>query len=760
MIKTKIFITLLCVAMCVVGVHAATITGHVVDKATGKHIPYLTIAIKGSTYGTYSDESGHFRIDNVKSGKYTIEVSGIGYVTQMKKIDVKGTVNVNFEVVEDMLLLEQVVVTGNKSEVKRRNSSTLVSVLNNQVFDMVGASCLAEGLSYQPGVRVENDCQNCGFTQVRINGLDGHYSQILMDSRPVYSALTGVYGLEQIPANMIERVEVIRGGGSALFGSSSIGGTVNIITKDPIINSAEVAHNITSMGISGALDNNTTLNASLVSENHRAGIFFYGQNRNRCSYDHDDDGFSEIPMLKSKTVGFRSFLRTSDLSRLTVQYHGVKEFRRGGDNIDNPPHEAEIAEQTDHEIHGGGVNFDIYSRDELNKFNVFSSFQNTKRDSYYGGGHDLNAYGMTKDFVIVSGAQYTRQWKRLWFMPAELVAGVEHKYNYLRDVSVGYDHDVLQKVHNYSAYLQNEWRTDRWGFLVGGRLDKHTLVKHAIFSPRANVRFNPSKNMNFRLTYSSGFRAPQAFDEDFHIAVVGGERVVTVLADDLKEERSNSVSLSGDFYHNFGSVQTNFLIEGFFTDLSDVFTLRQLDEPDDKGNKVLERYNGSGARVMGANLEARAVFSHDMQLQAGFTLQRSRYKQPETWSDNPDVPPVKRMFRTPDAYGYITFKYNPIHRLGIALTGTYTGEMLVQHLAGSGTEIDVAVTTPSFFDMNVKLSYDFRIMNQVTLQFNAGVSNVFNAFQKDFDRGADRDSGYIYGPSVPRSFFAGVKLNI
>ncbi len=89
----------------------------------------------------------------------------------------------------------------------------------------------ADGLNFQPGVRVENNCQNCGFQQVRINGLEGPYTQILVDSRPIFSAQTGVYGLEQIPANMIERVEIMRGGGSALFGSSAIAGTINIITK-------------------------------------------------------------------------------------------------------------------------------------------------------------------------------------------------------------------------------------------------------------------------------------------------------------------------------------------------------------------------------------------------------------------------------------------------------------------------------------------------------------------------------------------------
>ena len=127
----------------------------------------------------------------------------------------------------------------------------------------IAAACLAEGLSFQPGVRVEDDCQNCGFAQVRINGLDGHYSQILVDSHPIFSSLTGVYGLEQIPASMIERVEVLRGGGSALFGSSAIGGTINIITRDPLRNSGEFSHTLSAIGCSSSYDNNTTLNASL-----------------------------------------------------------------------------------------------------------------------------------------------------------------------------------------------------------------------------------------------------------------------------------------------------------------------------------------------------------------------------------------------------------------------------------------------------------------------------------------------------------------
>lgn len=740
----------------------AHISGHAVEKGSNEHLAFITIRLLNTTIGTTTDATGHYFLKNLPEGDYEIEASAIGYVPQTKKVKVRKdkTAEVNFELLTDALNLDQVVVTGNKSEVKRRNSSSLVNVVGAQLFDLVNASCLAEGLSFQPGVRVENDCQNCGFTQVRINGLDGHYSQILMNSRPVFSALAGVYGLEQIPANMIDRVEVMRGGGSALFGSSAIGGTVNIITKDPINNSAEASTTLTSIGCSVDVDINTTFNGSVVSDNRKIGLFVFGQNRVRDGYDHDGDGYTEIPTLKTQTLGLRSFMRTSGQSKLSLEYHGTHEYRRGGDQLDVQPHMSNVAEQTDHNIHAAEMSFDAWTEGYKNKFNVFASMQNTARSSYYGSGMDENAYGKTKDMVVVAGGQYTRQIDKLLFMPSELVAGLEYNYNYLHDVTLGYDHDAMQKVNIYSGYLQNEWRNDLFGFLVGARLDKHSLIDKVIVSPRANIRYNPDKNLNFRLSYSTGFRSPQAYDEDFHVAVVGGDRVVTVLADDLKQESSNSASASVDWYHTFGMVQTNILFEAFYTDLSDVFVLRKLEEHDSKGNQVLERCNGAGARVWGLNLEAKAMLGNRFQAQFGITYQQSRYKEDEYWSENEGVAPVKRMFRTPDTYGYFTIKYNPIKPLTISASATATGNMLVQHLEGSGTDVDVAVTTPAFFDATLKLSYDFKVFNYASLQVSAGVQNIFNSYQNDFDQGEMRDSGYIYGPLMPRSVFCSLKINI
>ena len=122
------------------------------------------------------------------------------------------------------------------------------------------------------------------------------------------------------------------------------------------------------------------------------------------------------------------------------------------------------------------------------------------------------------------------------------------------------------------------------------------------------------------------------------------------------------------------------------------------------------------------------------------------------------MPMEKKMFRTPDTYGYFTLSYNPFVPMTIALSGTYTGSMMVEHKAGF-IDKDIAVNTPDFFELNLKAGYDFNLYKGITMQVNAGVHNIFNAYQSDFDRGAKRDSGYIYGPGMPRSYFAGVKLS-
>lgn len=733
----------------------ANIVGHILDKNTKEHLSYITVALKGTTIGTVTDATGHYFLKNLPEGEFMLEVSSIGYKTVTRKVVLKKgkTLEEDFEIEEDAVALDGVVVSANRSETTRRLAPTLVNVVDLKLFEQTNSTTLAQGLSFQPGVRVESNCQNCGFQQVRINGLDGPYTQILLDSRPIFSALSGVYGIEQIPASMIERVEVMRGGGSALFGSSAIAGTINIITKEPIRNSGMLSHTLTGIG-GNVFDNSTSLNASLVTDDQRAGLYIFGQNRHRAAYDHDDDGYSEIPKLHGQTVGFRSYLKTSLYSKLTFEYHHMEEFRRGGDLLNRPPHEANIAEQVEHSINGGGLKFDYFSPDEKHRFNVFASAQHIDRNSYYGGGQDPNAYGKTNDLNWMAGSQYIYSFGKCIFMPSDLTVGIEFNQDKLKDNMWGYNRQVNQTVKIGSAFLQNEWKNDKWGILIGGRLDKHNLIDNIIFSPRANLRFNPNEDINFRLSYSSGFRAPQAFDEDLHIENVGGSVAMIQLSDNLKEERSQSFSASADVYQRLGDFQVNFLVEGFFTKLNDVFALTDAEE--ENGILTRVRYNAPGARVIGLTLEGKLAYRNLFQFQAGLTLQQSHYDEAHEW--NPEAPKVKKMMRTPNTYGYFTATYTPIKPLSVTLSGTYTGSMLVPHEAGV-IEKPVTVMTKKFADIGLKAAYDFKLYKSINLQVNAGVQNIFNSYQNDFDKGPDRDSGYIYGPSLPRSFFAGVKIS-
>lgn len=737
----------------------ANIIGHVIDKHTKEHLPYVTVSLKGTTIGTTTDETGHYFLKNLPEGTFTLEVASVGYKTVRQEVRlIKGkSLELNFEIEEDMVALDGVVVSANRNETTRRMAPTLVNVVSMKTFEDTNSSCLAQGLNFQPGVRVENNCQNCGFQQVRINGLDGPYTQILIDSRPVFSALSGVYGLEQIPANMIDRVEVMRGGGSALFGSSAIAGTINIITKEPTRNSAQFSHTLTGIGGFNDFENNTMFNASLVSDNQKLGLAIFGQNRERSGYDHDGDGYTELPQLENQTVGFRSYIKTGNYSKLTFEYHHLQEFRRGGDLLDRPAHEANIAEQVEHSINTGGVKFDYFSPDEKHRLGIYASAQHIKRDSYYGGGQDLNAYGATTDLTWVAGTQYNYHFDRCLFMPADLTTGIEYNQDNLEDNMWGYKRYTDQEVRIVSAFAQNEWKNKQWSFLIGGRLDKHNLLDHPVFSPRVNLRYNPTENVNLRASYSFGFRAPQAFDEDLHIANVGGNVSMIRLADDLKEEKSQSFSLSADMYHSWGDWQGNLLVEGFYTDLSDVFALTDLGVED--GVLVIERGNEEGAAVYGFTLEGKLAWRNIWQFQGGFTFQKAEYKKARSWSENdPNIALEKRMFRTPDTYGYFTMTYNPIRPLTIALSGTYTGSMLVEHHSGYIAK-NRTETTPDFMDIGLKVSYGFKLYKSIDLQINAGVQNLFNSYQKNFDQGPERDSGYIYGPGMPRSVFAGLKLS-
>ena len=737
----------------------AHIAGHVLDAHSGEHLSFVNVQVEGTALGCLTDESGHFYLKNLPEGQLTIIFSMIGYETEKRTITLHRDtlVEMNVRIAETSFMIDNVVVTANKYETKQKEVATIVNIIPPLIIESTTSNSMADVLNFQTGLRVEETCSNCGVPQIRINGLEGQYTQILMDSRPIFSSLASVYGLEQLPAGMVDRIEVIRGGGSALYGANAIAGVVNIITKEPNRNSLSIS-NSSAFTEQGTYDINTSMNASVVAENQKAGLFLFGVQRNRQQYDRDDDGYSDIPHLNSTTVGFRSYFKTSDYSKITAEYHHTSEFRRGGYGIDSlQPHESPLCEQLKHNIDAATAKWDMYTADNKHFVSAYTSFQHIARDSYFGTNYNPNAYGKSTDIVSVTGAQYRFSYP-CGLMNADLSAGAEHSYNQLRDQILGYDRNTLQRVHLGGGYVQNEWKNKQWSILIGGRLEQHSLLEKPVFSPRANVRYTPIDPIILRVSYASGYRAPQIYEEDLHVGAVGGEVSLITLDENLKPEYSHSVSGSVDLYKRFGKWDMNFTLEGFFTQLNDVFTLVE-NGHDAQGNLLLTRTNASGARVAGLNVEAKVGYGHLLSFQAGYTYNHSRYIEPLQWSDNPNIAPQRRMFRTPEHYGYFLCNIEPVKHFHIVTNGKVTGSMLVQHFAGYVPE-DEEVTTNPFFEWDVKLCYDIPLYKHYTLEINAGVKNLLDSFQSDLDKGMDRDAGYVYGPATPRTFFAGINLKI
>jgi outer membrane receptor for ferrienterochelin and colicins len=257
----------------------------------------------------FSKSDGSFYFPEIKQGHYNIIVSFLGFKSETKSITVNHSdskIFVDFNLTNSLNYLNEVVITGTKTYKRRTNSPVIVNVINSQALDDFQACTLSDGLKFQPGLRVETNCQTCNYTQLRLNGLGGGYSQILINGRPIFSPLMGMYGLEQLPKSMIDRIEVVRGGGSSLYGSSAIGGTVNVITKLPKSNSYSL--NSFFQNINGKA-NDIVFNGdiSTVSENKKSGMSFFLNNRTREIYDHNDDGFSEIPELENVSFGTNFF---------------------------------------------------------------------------------------------------------------------------------------------------------------------------------------------------------------------------------------------------------------------------------------------------------------------------------------------------------------------------------------------------------------------------------------------------------------------
>ena len=686
---------------------------------------------------TLTDEAGRYCVPEPVRGTVELTVVAPGFSATTLRATLGAT-----PTTLDVTLLpsrnENVVVTATRTRRLIEDVPVRTEVVGSAHILQSGARTLADAIEYTTGIRVENNCQNCNFSQIRLLGLGGPYTQILVDGQPVISALAQVYGIEQIPARMIDRIEVVKGGGSALYGAGSVGGVVNIISREPSTTGGILETRMDDgQAVGGAWD--------WIAPDRRTSVTTFGQFDRVDARDMNDDGFSDVSRRTLGAGGLR-LTRTSvdGTRRLTLDASRIDEARRGGDALDRPPHEALIAESVRSRRASASLSW-AHAVDGRWDYRLTGVVARSDRDSYYGTGRDPNAYGQTNNRLGLIDAQvnvYRRRHTVSW--------GGQWSFDRTIDRQLAYGRRIDQALSSVGVFVQDEWSIRPGVQLLSGlRADWHEALARAVVSPRAALLLSPSEATDIRFSVARGFRAPQAFDEDLHLSSVGGDVRLVLLDPALREERATTLMAGAEWKPQAGVGQALFELNGFHTRLTDLFHIVDRDDPVTSAFETLKT-NVGGARVYGIEANAGWGIGDDLVLQGGFVVQRARFDEAE-----PDFG-SRDFFRTPTRYGNVSLRWNLQAGWQLFAGGRWTGPMTSPHYAGF-IETTRLETTPSFAVLDVSVGRRFLVGGRALVLTFSG-RNLTNSYQRDLDRGPLRDSTYVYGPRFPRSIGASARM--
>ncbi|MGC8884870.1 MAG: TonB-dependent receptor plug domain-containing protein, partial [Bryobacteraceae bacterium] len=660
------------------------------------------------------------------------------------------SVRIEIQLIAKKIVTETVVVTGTRTEHLQVDAPVRTDVLTTRdICERKAAVNLADALTATiTGVRVENNCQNCGVTGVRLNGLESKYTQILEDGLPTMSSVAMVYALDQIPTEFVESIEVVKGGASALYGSNAVGGVINLIRREPrsdaLLFTSETGWQYgrpaESVGFMGQAEK---LPGSFAADYYFRGV-------RTAPIDRDRDGFSDRPERKDLSGGATLFRRFLDgRGRLVFGGNTLSEFRRGGDHLDLRPDQTWITEMIDTARSGGFVRWN-HSLSGATFYSLAASTSYLERDTYYGTNFDPNAYGHTRNPLLATDAQIAHQ-----AGPHMLMGGLQIMRERVQDNIPAYQRHFDSVFRNSGLYFQDEYRLrPRVTVVAGLRADKSNTLDHWVLSPRGNVRIGLGDNWNLRFGVSTGFRAPTIFDEDLHVAAVGGEGFVIQNAPNLREEKSLSGTGSLDYLGTLRGLPFQAGVNFFWTRLNDVHVLTEADSPGQDFRRFL-RVNAPGSYLRGAEIDLGWRVERHVSLRGGATFQLARYRQPE-----PDFGSL-RYFRTPARYGFAGADISLPKDLTIYVDAEFTGPMIVPHYAGYIPD-DRLEESPSFAVWNLRAARTFPLRSghrgKRELRVYGGLDNVLDTFQSDLDRGPRRDSSYVYGPRQMRTFRLGATI--
>ena len=724
---------------------------HAVENATVTIFegPAVVDGSEPSSLQRTSDSNGKVCWDRLPPGSYRLMVVADGFSV----LDA-GLTKIRGEFLSARLELtpafgEEVVVTGTRTAKRLAEVPVHVQQIPRAHIEAASARTLADAIELTPGVRIESNCQSCNFSQVRLMGLEGPYSQILVDGQPTVSSLAMVYGVEQFPTRMLDSIEIVKGGGAAIYGGGAVGGVINLIPHAPSDTHSTVEARFTELDGEGGYSFSALSDWS--PRDRQAGLSILAQVDGVDPVDRNGDGLSEVSRRRLTTFGLRGEHYVLDsAARWSGELNYTDADRRGGDldRIDLPADQASLTEEILTQRLGAGIGW-LHQVSPNLDYRLAASFSGTQRDSYYGADFDPNAYGETDNPLWILDSQINVYRDR-----GTVTAGLQVNRDKLDDTQPGYGRQISETFTNVAAFIQEDRKLgSRTTLVYGFRADQHSELDDPVFSPRLALMWTPKSDLSARMSFAEGFRPPMVFDEDLHIELAGGEARVIRPSPDLVEERSRAYLASLEWRPTFGRKGSASLeLAAFQTDLEDLFHVVDADDPSTPDQQERLRINFGGAEVAGVEFAASLRWGSRVNAQIGFVRQSSRFDQAE-----PDFG-VRDFFRTPKQHGTLSLQARLPAELDLFVGARYTGSMVAPHYAGFIGE-DRLETTRSFFELDLSIGRTFEL-NGRSLTLILGGKNLTDAYQEDLDQGLLRDSNYVYGPRFPRSVSLGMRVEL
>lgn len=685
-------------------VQAGTIRGTV--RGGNVFLDYASVGIPKLRMGTTTDSLGHFVLKNIPPGVHRIQVSYVGYQTYEKnvKVDNIGTVNVDIELVAQSNEMNEVVVTGTMRPVSRKDSPIPVEVVTSRLFKKNPTPSLFEAVGMVNGVKPQINCNVCNTGDIHINGMEGPYTMMLIDGMPIVSSLSTVYGLSGIPTSIVDRIEVVKGPASSLYGSEAMGGIINVITKEaeyaPLLNMDVSATTWQEYNIDGAFKFKLGKKVSSL-----LGVNYFNFTNKK---DKNHDNFTDVTLQRRISIFNKWNIERADRKQASFAARYVYEDRWGGEMNWNKSWRGSDSIYAESIYTNRLELIGVYQLPV--KENIFTqvSYNYHKQDSWYG-----NRPYMARQQVFFAQAY----WDKPIGSCNNLLLGAAFRYTYYDDntpatkstdgVTNEPDRRPLPGL-----FIQDEWRiNDKSTLLAGYRYD-YDKNHGSVHSPRLAYRLSVNRNNTFRASFGTGFRVVNLFTED-HSALTGAREVV--IKNSLNPERSYNGNLNYVLRVPTQMAVLNFDLTGFYS----YFTNKIIGDFDTDPNKIIYDNLDGHAVSQGLALNIDASFNVPLTLSAGVTYADVFSKR----RDEDGIMVRRQELHAPKWTGVFTGDYRFPQSWTLNVTGDWTGPMRLPILPNDYRP----EYSPWFCIVNMQLTKSFKN----GFEIYGGVKNIFNFVPKE-----------------------------